>query len=143
MTTTPATVRPDEPVSRIMRNTVAVVDEARTAREVATELAAEEIGAVLVESEHGLLGIVSERDITYLVGTDGDVDVVQARDLMSSGLVTASPADPVRDVVARMIESGVRHVPVLADGRAVGIVSARDVLEVLSELPAQGPDRPV
>ena len=57
MTTTPATVRPDEPVSRIMRNTVAVVDEGRTAREVATELAAEEIGAVLVESQHGLLGI--------------------------------------------------------------------------------------
>lgn len=124
MTTTALQV----PVSRIMRGPVATVDEGRTMREVAAALAADEIGAVLVDGAHGPVGIVSERDISTALGTGEDPDVLQARDLMSTDLITAGPDEPVEEVVDLMLAAGIRHLPVLAEGRPVGMVSTRDIV---------------
>lgn len=116
------------PVSRVMRGPVATVDGGRTIREVAAALAADEIGAVLVEGAHGPVGIVSERDIVTALGTGEDPDTLQARDLMVTDLVTAGPDSTVGEVVDMMLNAGVRHLPVVADGRPVGMVSTRDVV---------------
>lgn len=127
------------PVSRIMRGPVATVDEGRTMREVATTLAADEIGAVLVDGSHGPVGIVSERDITVALGTGDDPDTVQARDLMSTDLITAGPDEPVVAIVDLMLAAGVRHLPVIADGRPVGMVSTRDIVVATRAIEEPGP----
>ena len=127
------------PVARIMRGPVATVDEGRTMREVAAALAADEIGAVLVDGAHGPIGIVSERDITTALGTGEDPDTLQARDLMSTDLITAAPDEAVSDIVDLMLAAGVRHLPVIADGRPVGMVSTRDVVVAARALEEPGP----
>ena len=108
-------------------------------REVAAALAADEIGAALVDGAHGPVGIASERDIVTALGTGADPDALQARDLMNTDLITAGPDEPVLGIVDLMLAAGIRHVPVIADGRPVGMVSSRDVVVAARAVENPGP----
>ncbi|GJF02993.1 hypothetical protein PSD17_19540 [Pseudonocardia sp. D17] len=133
MATTTERPAPDDPVRRILRAPVASIPAERSAREVAEELVADEVGAVLVDGSHGPVGIVSERDVVTALATGSDLDRLQAADLMSTELVWADPDDGIGDVARRMHEANVRHMPVRgASGAVAGIVSVRDVLDVLA-----------
>jgi CBS domain-containing protein len=131
-TTGPASrIDADGPVSLIMRRSVAAVREERTVREVAEELAADEVGAVLVDGPHGPVGILSERDVVVFLGSGGDPDQAQAADLMTPDVLGVAPGEPIRSAGARMLDGGIRHLPVWRDGRVVGLVSLRDVAGIV------------
>jgi CBS domain-containing protein len=122
---------PADPVRLIMtRSPLGVAPEA-TLREVAGELADDEIGTVVVENPGGTVGLVSERDLVRAVAAGDDLDDRQAADLMSTDLVTARPSDTIRTVAAFMDDAGVRHILIVDGVTLVGIVSVRDVLPVL------------
>lgn len=116
----------------IMSWPVAAVDIGASVAEVAEALAADEVGAVVVLERGTMVGIVSERDVTAHLAAAGDRegDVV-AGDLMSQQLVTVTPETSVVEAGRAMREAEIRHLPVLSDGLIAGVVSARDVLEVL------------
>ncbi|MGD9527135.1 CBS domain-containing protein [Pseudonocardia sp.] len=123
-------VRPEDPVRMIMSTPVATVDSGASVLDAATELVADETGAVLVTGA-GALGLLSERDVLTLVGTGVDLAAIQVVDVMTEDLVWARPDDTVAAVAHQMVEAKVRHLPV-GDGRhAVGIVSLRDLTAVL------------
>jgi CBS domain-containing protein len=123
-------VRPVDPVRMIMSTPVATVDSGTSVLDAATELVADETGAVLITGA-GALGLLSERDILTLVGTGADLAATQVVDVMTEDLVWARPDDTVAVVAERMLEAKVRHLPV-GDGRhVVGIVSLRDIVAVL------------
>lgn len=110
---------------------VARVDQSLTLREVAEELAADEVGAVLVDGPRGPLGVVSERDIVTVLATGGDPEAHQAGEAMSPDIVWASANESIGAVARRMCEAGIRHIPI-GDGRhVVGVVSMREVLGAL------------
>ena len=122
---------PTDPVRLIMTRRPVGVATVATLREVAGELADDEIGAVVVESPGGTIGLVSERDLVGAVAAGDDLDDRQVADLMSTDLITAGPSDTIKAVATLMNDAGVRHI-LVADGRTtVGIVSVRDVLPVL------------
>jgi len=132
---TTALVQPSDPVRAIMASPVATVDVAVSVREAAEELAADEIGAVLVTGD-GALGVLSERDVIAIVGAGGDPAIVQAGDVLNSDLVWVGPDESISTAGRLMLDCGVRHLPV-GDGRsAVGIISIRDVLRVLVDASA-------
>jgi CBS domain-containing protein len=123
--------RPSDPVRTIMSTPVATVDPGSTLLDVASELLADEVGAVLVSSGHGPVGLLSERDLITVAATGDDLDVVQAGQAMTADLAWAAPGTTIREVGILMRDAGVRHVPI-GDGRAaIGLVSMRDVLAVL------------
>jgi CBS domain-containing protein len=122
---------PADPVRRLVTRRPVGVSLDATLREVARELADDEIGAVVVESSGGTVGLVSERDLVAAVAIGEDLDDQQAADHMTTDLVTARPGDSIRTVAALMTDAGVRHIPVTDDGVIVGIVSVRDLLPVL------------
>lgn len=125
-----STARPTDPVRMIMARSVATVDAGASLLDVAAELAADEVGAVLVTGA-GPLGMLTERDVLNLVGTGADLAAAQAGEVMTADVIWARPEDTIAAVGERMLEAGVRHLPV-GDGRdAVGIVSLRDVAAVL------------
>ncbi|WP_345414473.1 CBS domain-containing protein [Pseudonocardia xishanensis] len=129
-------IRPDDSVVRLMRTPVASVATGWSVRDVAEELMADEVGALLVDGAHGPVGILSERDVVVLVATGGDPDTVQARDIMTTELEWAEVEETIRRVSSRMRAAGIRHMPVRGvDGKPVGIVSARDVLTVITDEP--------
>ncbi|MGE3288524.1 MAG: cyclic nucleotide-binding/CBS domain-containing protein [Pseudonocardia sp.] len=123
-------VRPDDPVKMIMSSPVATVDSGSSVLDAATELVADETGAVLVTGA-GAPGLLSERDVVTLVGTGADLASLQVGDVMTEDLVWARPDDTVASVAERMLEAEVRHLPVGDGRRVVGIVSLRDLTAVL------------
>jgi CBS domain-containing protein len=120
-----------DPVRRIMAHGPVGVAPESTLREVARELADDEIGAVLVQAPGGPVGLVSERDLVIALAAGDDPDDRQVADLMTADLVSAGPDDPVVAVGELMDDAGVRHIPVIDGTAVVGLVSVRDVLAVL------------
>ena len=89
------------------------------------------IGAVVV-SDDGLTvtGIVSERDVVRHLHTDG-VGVLDrtVAMIMTKDVQTCTPQDGIEDLARVMTEHRVRHIPVVVDGKAVGIVSIGDIVK--------------
>ena len=115
--------------------TVHSVSPDATLAEVAKKLVECKIGALLicqrdVEQGEQILGIVTERDLLYYSAEShlalGDVPVGQ---IMTTDLITGSPDDPVEKVMGLMTEKRIRHLPVLSEGRLVGIVSIGDIVK--------------
>ncbi|MFC4535699.1 CBS domain-containing protein [Sphaerisporangium dianthi] len=86
------------------------------------------IGDVLVTRDGRLCGLVTDRDIVVrAVAEARDADSTPLGSLCTSDLVTARPDQDVEDVVRLMRERAIRRVPVVEDGRPVGIVSLGDM----------------
>ena len=124
-------VGPRDPVSRMMVWPVATLPAEATLREVAEALAADEIGALLVLVGGEAAGVVSERDVVAHVAADADLGHVTAGEAMGQDLVEVAPDDTILEAGLRMTDAGVRHLPVLDHGAIAGMVSLRDVAEVL------------
>jgi CBS domain-containing protein len=85
------------------------------------------VGALPVYDDGRLVGIVTERDVVAAVA-DGVVETALAGDRMTAEPATASPVEDSSEVAHRMVELGIRHLPVVERGAVVGLVSARDLL---------------
>jgi CBS domain-containing protein len=98
---------------------------------IARALAQHRIGAALVRDVDGaVLGIVSERDIVRALAQEGTTALSHtARDLMTADLVTATPATTIAEALGLMTNHRCRHLPVLEDGRLVGMVSIGDLVK--------------
>ena len=117
---------------------VETVNPSLTVSEAAKILAEKRIGTVVVSEDGGATasGILSERDIVRELAASGSGCLTQpVSAYMTSELVTATQQDSVQDVLSRMTEGRFRHMPVLEDGKLIGIVTLGDVVKAqLSEL---------
>lgn len=131
-------------ISEILRNKgkfVATVRPDTTVRELLALLSGHNIGAVVVSEDDGatISGIVSERDVVRRLHDRGDgVLDADVASIMTSDVRTCRLDDSSDDLRPVMIEYRVRHLPVVDDGRLVGIVSIGDVVKsAISELEAE------
>ena len=110
--------------------------------EIAVTLAERKIGAVLVhDSAKQLLGIVSERDIVRVFAREAATCAdMTAAQIMTRLLHTVTPSTTVDEALRLMTASRVRHLPVLADEKLVGMVSIGDVVKARIEQQAQEVD---
>lgn len=94
-------------------------------------LAENRIGAVVVtNADHGLEGILSERDLVRALAEHGaSVLNEPVEKVMTRKVVTCVETDTVNDMMERMTAGKFRHVPVLEEGRIAGIVSIGDVVK--------------
>lgn len=88
------------------------------------------VGAVLVLADDGsLAGIFTERDLMVRVVVEGkDPGATRVGDVMSRSLYTAAPTERASAVREEMHRRHIRHVPVVAEGRVLGVLSLRDLL---------------
>jgi CBS domain-containing protein len=118
-------------ILRLKGSAVVTIRPAETIRDLVGGLARERIGAMVV-SEDGqtVHGVISERDVVRgLAVRGGDVLQLAVRDLMTRQVVTCAPTDTVKQVMAAMTRGRMRHLPVVEDGRLVGIISIGDVVK--------------
>jgi CBS domain-containing protein len=89
------------------------------------------IGAVVVaDGDLRIVGILSERDIARGVALHGPkVHDLKVQDLMTSAVLVCSPDDSLETLMNIMTHRRVRHLPVVDDGRLVGIISIGDVVK--------------
>jgi CBS domain-containing protein len=99
-------------------------------RELLTKLAEHNVGALIV-SEDGTTvdGIVSERDVVRHLYSDGTVVNNTVRAIMTTSVETCTEDTHVDELMRTMTRHRVRHVPVVRDGRLVGIISIGDVVK--------------
>jgi CBS domain-containing protein len=96
----------------------------------AQRMAAKNVGAILVIEEGRLVGIFTERDVVFRVVAPGlDARKTRISEVMTPDPVTIHPDKPFGSALVIMHREGFRHLPVVSDGKAVGIVSARSALD--------------
>lgn len=103
---------------------MSVLDAAKAMRD-------KDVGSVLVEADQKLVGIFTERDLMNRVVAAGlDVSATTLAQVMTAEVIGLEADKPLSHALHLMHQHGFRHVPVLEQGRPVGIVSARDALGI-------------
>ncbi|QKW40662.1 CBS domain-containing protein [Actinomadura sp. NAK00032] len=87
-----------------------------------------EIGALAVLDGEQVLGIITERDLVEALASSAEPASQPAAAYASTQIQTAGLEEDAREVARRMLDAGVRHLPVADHGRVVGMVSMRDLL---------------
>lgn len=110
---------------------VATIGADAPLRDAVSQLAARNIGALVVTGESGdVAGMISERDLVACLDRHGpdllDRPVAQA---MTAPAITVDPHTPVLSALALITQKRVRHLPVIANGQLAGVVSIGDLVK--------------
>jgi CBS domain-containing protein len=113
----------------VKRQTISALKPENTAYEAATMMTTANIGAIVVLDAKGrLTGIVTERDMTRRIVAKGlDPKETPLSEIMTKNPDTLSPEDSAFDALELMQARNYRHLPVVEDGKCVGMVSVRDL----------------
>ena len=118
-------------VRSLMKSPVVSVGPDQSLQSAAQVMREHGIGSVVVEEQDGqVAGILTERDVMHAAAQLGDVGQARVADHMTAPVVTASPNWDVSVAAAEMNERRIRHLVVLDQGAAAGVLSVRDVMSV-------------
>jgi len=101
-----------------------------TVSEAAKQMARRRVGAILVVDRQNLIGIFTERDALFrVIAQNRDFHATRLADVMTPAPQTVAPDKSFGYALLLMHENGYRHLPVVENGRLVGIVSTRNALD--------------
>ena len=123
-------------VKDIMSSPVVTLDEDSASNKVATLMDENDLGCVIVTNKAGKpVGIITERDLVIRVLAKNLVpDTIEAKEIMTSPLVTIQPEATISEAARRMSRMDIRRLGVVYKGNLVGLISSRDILGVMPEL---------
>jgi CBS domain-containing protein len=103
-----------------------------TVQEAVARMNARKLGSVVVLAGGALRGIFTERDVlTRVVAAGRDPKTTRIHEVMTAGPLTISPENTLEEVMKLISERRVRHLPVLDEGRIVGLISMGDITKWL------------
>jgi CBS domain-containing protein len=115
-------------ISEVMTRDPATCSTSDSAADAARAMRDGNFGAVVVTDDESVAGILTDRDIVVRAVAEGrDPGSTSIGEIFSANPTTLSPGDNVSEAVARMREDHIRRLPVVEDGKAVGIVSIGDL----------------
>jgi FOG: CBS domain len=94
-------------------------------------MAEKQIGAVLITEENELRGIFSERDYVRRGLVAGNDEKTLLKDVMTQDIYYVSPNETLECCLAQMTDKHIRHLPVMENGKLLGIISIGDVVNLL------------
>ena len=112
-------------VGDLMTREVLTVEPSDTIGEAAEKMIDHSVGAVVVSDFGSIIGILTERDILRAVAHRTHSAEARVRQWMTPNPVTIEPETPIEDAAQVMFDNNFRHLPVVKDGRPLGIVSLR------------------
>lgn len=123
-------------VKDAMTSPVITTDEEASANKVAKLMQDNKVGCVVVSNKAGKpLGIITERDLVVRVlATQTNPATTKAKNFMTSPLVTVDPETQINEAAKRMSRLDIRRLAVLYKDNLVGIISSKDILDVMPEL---------
>lgn len=109
------------------------IDADATVLEAVQQMVGMNVGSLLVTVEGEVTGIVTERDYLRRVTLEGRTEDAPIREIMSSPLVVATLETTIDECMALMTDRRIRHVPVVDEGKVVGLVSIGDLVKFKSK----------
>ncbi|MFB6470271.1 MAG: CBS domain-containing protein [Vulcanisaeta sp. AZ3] len=96
-----------------------------------TKMYINNVGSVLIIDENDKpIGIFTERDLVRVIAENISLDAPLLK-VMSRRLITATAMESLVSAAMKMVENNIRHLPVVEEGKAIGMVSIRDLLRTL------------
>lgn len=118
----------------IMTQPAHTIQQSASAQEAAELMARFNIGAVPVCDGERVVGMVTDRDlVVQCMATHRSPKAVEVLSIMSTDPIVVAPSYPVEDVARLMGQHGIHRVPVVQDGRTVGMLSADDIARFFTD----------
>ncbi len=122
-------------VGEAMEPNVVTIEKDAPVNKAAKIMAQKKIGSIVVMENDKPAGIVTERDIVFgVVAKDKKPSDVLVRDIMSSPLKSVSPDMTLKQASRIMAKYNIRRLPVIENGRLVGIITNKDILAISPEM---------
>lgn len=122
----------EEIIRDIMTKKVITIDECSTALDAAKLMAEKGISSLIVLNEGNPVGIVTERDfVKKICIKEVQISKVKIKDIMSKLRTFADPETPIEVAVQRMVNHKIRRLPILENGKLVGIITVTDLAKHL------------
>lgn len=116
--------------SDIMTRKVSTIHMEASVQELAQLLSCKHIsGTPVVNAEGMIIGIVTEADIIRTVDHEG----LRVADIMSHDVIAVQEETPVSEIAILLMERGIKRVPVVSNGKLVGIVSRGDIVHAVAQ----------
>jgi len=123
------------PVKKMMIKNPLVAKTTDTVMEVAKKMAERRVGSAIIEENGNPVGIITETDLTKkIVALGKDPSKIKAEEIMSSPLVFVKPDDDYSIAVEKMKKHKIKRLPVIDNGKLVGIVTSTDIARTVPEL---------
>jgi len=123
------------PVVEIMTQSPVTIRADATAKDAADLMRDREIGSLVVVETGKPMGIVTERDIvTKIAAPDKQPSRVLVRDIMTSPVVVVHPHEEVAEAAKLMSQRKIRRLPVVQEGKLVGMITENDIIRVWPQL---------
>lgn len=121
----------DLPIKSVMdREKFITAAPDQTVSQAACLMATQNVGAVMVVEAGQLIGIFTERDVVFRVVAQGrDPQKTDLRGVMTANPKTLGPNQPYGHALVIMQENCFRHVPVVDEGKPIGIISSRNAMD--------------
>jgi len=117
------------PVKDIMTRPVITAEAELDILSAAKKMATANVGSLIVVSRKTPIGILTERDLVKkIVAQATNPKSVKVAEIMSTPIVTISPEASLREAAALMLKSGVKRLPVISNGKLVGIITDTDLV---------------
>jgi CBS domain-containing protein len=121
-------------IESIMHTPLVTAEASEAVSEVAQRMRDAAVGAVVIVEGNTLVGIFTERDLLTTVVAEGrDPKGTRIGDVATREVLSVEKGAPLRQCAEALRDRGVRHLPVVEDGRPVGILSARDFFGAVSD----------
>jgi len=104
----------------------------RNLRECAKMMVKKRVGSLIIKDEDKLRGILTRKDIIWAVvkKSEDKLKNIQAKDLMKRKVITIRPGADITDAMQRFKKKKIRRLPVVENGRVIGMLTMKDVLRV-------------
>ena len=121
----------DLPIRRVMeKQNVLMAGPETTVSKASAMMAKRNVGAVMVVDSERLVGIFTERDAVFrVIARDLDARTTTLAEVMTADPKTVEPNRSFGYALLMMHENGFRHVPVIENGKPIGIVSSRNAMD--------------
>jgi CBS domain-containing protein len=121
-------------ILRVKGNRLLSIEPSGRAADAVSTMARENLGSLVV-LEHGrMVGMLTFHELLRaLASRGGSLGDLKVADIMTRSPVTATPDMEVNDLRRTMIDTGARYLPVLQEGRLLGVISFRDVAKAVLE----------
>lgn len=122
-------------VREIMTREVVTAEKDMKASEAGERMIKQNVGSLIVTEKGKAIGVVTERDLVLkIISKNVKPSSMTLKDIMTQPLITVEPNESVSDAARKMVRLNIRRLPVIENGKLVGIVTDTDMIAVSSEL---------